>query len=116
MVWARLQADLNCKLRRGAWYRLIKVEGLAAVVDVNRQPVPVVRAFLQLSNSPPRRWTVVPRPKHVPTSLQLGPQYAVCPSCRDRVPLRGRPGRMLCTRCRVDFAVAWDEEYLTPHA
>jgi len=34
MVWARLQADVNCKLRRGAWYRLIKAQGLAAVVDV----------------------------------------------------------------------------------
>lgn len=116
MVWARLQADLNCKLRRGAWYRLIKVEGLAAVVDVNRQPVPVVRAFLQLSNSPPRRWTVVPRPRNVPVAVQVGPQYAVCPSCRDRVPLRGRPSRMPCGRCGVDFAVAWDEEYLAQKA
>ena len=113
MVWARLQADLNCNLRRGAWYRLIKVEGLAAVVDVNRKPVPVVRAFLQLSNTPPRRWTVVPRPQKVPASVHIGEHYAVCPSCRDRVPLRGRPSRMLCGRCSVEFAVDWDERYLS---
>ena len=113
MVWARLQADLNCNLRRGAWYRLIKMEGLAAVVDVNRKPVPVVRAFLQISNSPPRRWTVVTTPRTArPLAGPLGSQYAVCPSCRDRVPLRGRPSRMLCRRCSVEFAVAWEEHYL----
>ena len=113
MVWARLQADLNCNLRRGAWYRLIKAEGLGALVDVKGKPVPVVRAFLQMSTSPPRKWTVVPRPKSVPRSVQIGDRYAVCPSCRDRVALRGKPNRMLCTRCRVEFAVDWDEQYLT---
>ena len=112
MVWARLQADVNCKLRRGAWYRLIKAQGLAAVVDVKGTPVGVVRAFLQMSNSPPRKWTVVPRPRNVPHSVQVGEYYAVCPSCRDRVPLRGKPGRMLCGRCSVEFAVNWDEQYL----
>jgi hypothetical protein len=112
MVWARLQADVNCNLRRGAWYRLIKAQGLAAVVDVKGTPVAVVRAFLQMSNSPPRKWTVVPRPRNVPRSVDIGEHYAVCPSCRDRVALRGRPGRMLCDRCSVEFAVDWDEHYL----
>ena len=112
MVWARLQADVNCNLRRGAWYRLLKAEGLAAVVDVKGQPVPVVRAFLQISNTPPRKWTVVPRPKSTPRSIELGDQYAVCPSCRDRVPLRNKPLRLRCGRCSVEFAVDWDEHYL----
>ena len=113
MVWARLQADVNCNLRRGAWYRLIKAQGLAAVVDVKGTPVAVVRAFLQMSNSPPRKWTVVPRPRSVPRSLEIGEHYAVCPSCRDRVPLRGRPRSMMCGRCSVEFAVDWEEQYLT---
>lgn len=113
MVWARLQADVNCNLRRGAWYRLIKASGLATVVDVRGTPVPVVRAFLQMSSTPPRTWTVVPRPSSVPRSVQIGDYYAVCPSCRDRVPLRGRPRRMLCGRCSVEFAFNWDEQYLT---
>jgi hypothetical protein len=114
MVWARLQADVNCKLRRGAWYRLIKAQGLAAVVDVKGTPVPVVRAFLQMSDSPPRKWTVVTRPRNVPRSVQIGDFYAVCPSCRDRVPLRSKPSRLLCARCSVEFAVNWDENYLLP--
>jgi len=112
MVWARLQADVNCNLRRGAWYRLIKAQGLAAVVDVKGTPVAVVRAFLQMSNSPPRKWTVVPRPRNVPRSLGIGDHYAVCPSCRDRVPLSGRPTRMMCGRCSVEFAIDWEEQYL----
>src|SRR5881396_2446320 len=103
MVWARLQADVNCNLRRGAWYRLIKAQGLAAVV----------RAFLQMSSSPPRKWTVVPRPRSMPRSIEMGEHYAVCPSCRDRVPLRGRPRSMMCGRCSVEFAVDWEEQYLT---
>ena len=112
MVWARLQADVNCNLRRGAWYRLIKAQGLAAVVDVKGTPVAVVRAFLQVSNTPPRKWTVVPRPRNTPRSIDIGEHYLVCPSCRDRVAFHGRPSRMTCARCRVEFAIDWDEQYL----
>ncbi len=114
--WARLQADIDVNLRRGAWYRLLKIEGFDAVVDVNCRPVPVVRAFVQISTSPPRRWTVVATPRTTRTSRPLPPDvgshYAVCPSCRDRVALHGRPRRMLCRRCRVEFAIAWEEHYL----
>ncbi|HEV8263499.1 MAG TPA: hypothetical protein VGQ06_01010 [Gemmatimonadales bacterium] len=112
-MWARLGADLNCKLRRGAWYRLLKVDGLAALVDVNRKPVPIVRAFLQVSHTPPRRWTVVATPSTARAlPPDLGSQYAVCPSCRDRAALHGRPQRLTCRRCNVEFAVDWDEKYL----
>ena len=114
--WARLQADIDVNLRRGAWYRVLKIEGFDAVVDVNCRSVPVVRAFVQISTSPPRRWTVVATPRTTRTSRPLpadvGSHYAVCPSCRDRVALHGRPRRMLCRRCWVEFAVAWEEHYL----
>ena len=113
-----MQADIDVNLRRGAWYRLLKVDGFDAVVDVNRRPVPIVKAFLQISTSPPRRWTVVPTPRTARAARALPADmtshYAVCPSCRDRVALHGRPARMLCHRCRVEFAVAWDEQYLPP--
>lgn len=112
MVWARLQADLNCNLRRGAWYRLIKADDLAAVVDVRGRAVPVVRALLQVSSTPPRKWTVVPRPRNAPRAPGSGAHYAVCPACRERVSLQGRPSRMLCVRCSVEYAVDWDERYL----
>jgi hypothetical protein len=116
MQWARLQADVNCALRRGAWYRVTSVAGLEAVVDINRQPHPVPSYLLQIVSTPPRRWTVVPRPREAARlSRHLGAEYAVCPSCRERTPLRsgGRPRAISCARCRGVFEVAWNEGYLS---
>src|SRR6266550_4420147 len=33
-MWARLRADLNLKLRRGAWYRITRLDPLQAVLEV----------------------------------------------------------------------------------
>ena len=110
-MWARLQADLNIRLRRGAWYRIKQLGPLQAVVEVRGQSLQVPSAFLQVRETPPRQWTVVPRPSdavRLPSSW--GDRYAVCPSCRERQPIAGRPRRMMCTRCSGEFAVAWTEE------
>jgi len=81
--WARLQTDVNVKLRRGAWYRIVKLGAVDAVLDVNRQPLTVSRTLLQIVQVPPSRWSVVPAPRNAlrfPSSW--GERYAVCPSCR----------------------------------
>src|SRR2546427_370511 len=44
MQWARLQANLNIRLRRGAWYRIRQVGPLQAVLEVRGQPLQVPRA------------------------------------------------------------------------
>ena len=112
MQWARLQADVNCHLRRGGWYRVMQVATVEVVLDVNAQPVPVLLPFLEITCSPPRRWTVVPRPANaVNMPPGWGAEYAVCPSCRHRQQLTSRPKRMSCESCQIDFAVAWDEHY-----
>jgi hypothetical protein len=111
--WARLQADVNVKLRRGAWYRVIKLGAVEAVLDVNRKPVSVTRTLLQILPTPPNRWSVVPAPRHAlrfPSSW--GERYGVCPACRGRAPLEGRPTTMRCTRCNGLYEVAWNEPYL----
>lgn len=111
--WARLQTDVNVKLRRGAWYRVIKLGAVEALLDVNRQPVSVTRALLQIVPTPPSRWSVVPAPRNArrfPTSW--GERYGVCPACRGRAPLEGRPTTMRCTRCNGLYEVAWNEPYL----
>src|SRR5438128_846544 len=61
-MWARLQADLNVRLRRGAWYRIKQLGPLQAVVEVRGRPLEVPSAFLQVVDSPPRTWSVVARP------------------------------------------------------
>src|SRR3989449_3040166 len=47
--WARLKANIKCALRKGAWYRILKLTSADAVLDVKGKPVPVPRGSLQLS-------------------------------------------------------------------
>ncbi len=112
MQWARLQANLNVRLRRGAWYRIKQVGPLQVVLEVRGQTLQVPAAFLQIIETPPRRWTVVARPDdavRLPSSW--GNRYAVCPSCRERQPIDGHPGAMRCNRCRASFDIDWRESY-----
>src|SRR5207247_8208933 len=64
MQWGRLQVDVNCQLRRGAWYRVKPLASLNAVLDVNRQLLAVPHYLIEVVSAPPRRWSVVPRPQH----------------------------------------------------
>jgi len=52
MQWARLQANLNIRLRRGAWYRIRQAGPLQVVLEVRGQPVQVPAAFLQIIETP----------------------------------------------------------------
>ena len=112
--WGRLQADVDCALRRGAWYRVTALGGLEAIVDVGRKPQSVPSFLLQIVSAPPRRWTVVPRPAGAVHMPQEWTRYAVCPSCRERaaLPARGRPRSLTCDRCRGAFEIDWSEGYL----
>ena len=111
--WARLQVDGPSHLRRGAWYRILKLTSTEATLNVKGNPVAVPRSQLQLSVEPALRWTVVPAPRgsrRFPSSW--GSSYAVCPNCRDRAQLVDHPPSMRCHRCNGLFDVAWDESYL----
>jgi hypothetical protein len=114
--WARLTADVDCELRRGAWYPVTRVSATEVVVDVNRRPTPVPRTILHLNAHPPTAWTVVPRPRaasvdRLPSGW--GDVYAVCPNCRERARLDHHPTHLRCHRCNGYFPVAWDERYLS---
>ena len=114
MQWGRLQADIDCALRRGGWYRVMAIGGLEATVDVGltAQSVPIY--LLQIVSAPPRRWTVVPRPAGAVRMPRDWTRYAVCPSCRERaaLPKRGQPRSLTCGRCRGAFDIDWSEGYL----
>ena len=108
--WARLHSDVNRGLRRGAWYRVISSTEHDVILDVNRASVRVPRALLQVVTSPPRRWSVVPRPNDtVKVPLEWGDRYAACPACRQRARIKGHPVSMRCHRCDGVFHVAWEE-------
>jgi len=107
--WARLKTDLDYKIRRGAWYRIIKVGPLEAVLEVHGKPTPIPRPFLEIELRPPMRWSVVQRPgqaKGLPA--KWGTVYGVCPNCRHRSPLEGHPAKLRCGRCNETFEVAWE--------
>ncbi|MGH7530984.1 MAG: hypothetical protein ACREMN_11425 [Gemmatimonadales bacterium] len=108
--WARLRADETAQLRRGAWYRVVRLTPLEAVVDVNGRPVAVPRPALQIVPTPPTRWSVVARPAHAPRMpLAWGARYGVCPNCRERAHLEPKATSMRCPRCNGFFDIGWEE-------
>lgn len=111
--WARLQTDVNCGLRRGAWYTVVSVRPRELVLRIEGKSMAVPRTLLELRMTPPSRWTVVPAPRDA-TGLPGGwsADYAVCPNCRHRAQLQGRPATLRCPGCNGLFEVAWDEPYL----
>ncbi|HWC73355.1 MAG TPA: hypothetical protein VG454_05400 [Gemmatimonadales bacterium] len=108
LLFARLQADVPLKLRRGAWYRVLELDDLQAVIEVNHRKVGVLRAWLEIQQRPPQHWTIVTAPEeaHRKAPPHLRGTYAVCPNCRARAPLPKKMPRVLeCARCRKEFEI-----------
>jgi hypothetical protein len=111
MRWARLCVDLKLPMRRGAWYRIYDIGVLETVVEVNNSRLLLPSPFLQIVETPPRQWTVVPRPAGAIRIPARWTRYLVCPSCRERVLVERGPSVIQCPRCSGTFDVAWDEPY-----
>jgi hypothetical protein len=113
-LYARLRENVNIRLRRGAWYRVLKVQDLKAILDVGGRPVSVAAALLEIVKRPPPRWTVVTQTgkgaQKAPTAMSE--RFGVCPSCGERAALPRRVPRLRCTSCKWEFEIAWDEMYL----
>lgn len=113
MQWARLRKDVQSPLRRGAWYRILKLGAQQATLDIRGRPTPIERGLLEITLTPRVTWTVVPRPGNAPRyPRSWGSRYAVCPNCRDRAQLEGQPASLRCSRCNGLFDVAWNDPYL----
>ncbi|HYX81229.1 MAG TPA: hypothetical protein VE714_02475 [Gemmatimonadales bacterium] len=110
MLFARVHADVPLKLRRGAWYRVLELNDLQAVIEVNRRKVSVLRAWLEIRDRPPQRWAVVEGSKEngkAPPPLRG--MYGVCPNCRTRAPLPKRARAHGCGKCGQEFEIDWAE-------
>ncbi len=108
--WAQVRPDQSAHLRRGAWYRVVRLTPAEAVLDVNGRPTAVPRPSLQIVPTAPSRWTVVPRPPHAARlPLSWGARYAVCPQCRERARLETRTPAMRCPKCNGFFDIGWDD-------
>jgi len=110
--WARVRGEVNCHVRRGAWYEVLRVTPEDVILDVNRQPVRLERASLEIVPLRPQQWSVVARPRDsVDMPIGWGSRYAVCPSCCHRQALPGQPVQLQCLNCGAVFAIAWDNPY-----
>src|SRR5437762_14100492 len=90
--WARLQVDMNCRVRRGAWYRVADLTPAAVRVDVNRGQIPLPRTALKIVSAPPQHWTIVARPRDAGRlAAEWGDEYAVGRGGRNRTELKGAP-------------------------
>jgi len=108
--WARVRGEVNCHVRRGAWYEVLRVTPEDVILDVNRQPVRLERAALEIVPLRPRRWSVVARPRDsVDMPMSWGSRYVVCPGCSHRQSLPGEPAQLQCVMCGGEFAIAWDD-------
>jgi hypothetical protein len=107
--WARLRPTEAGHLRRGAWYKVVRLTALEAVLDVNGHLTPFPRPSLDIQPTRPTRWTVVPRPPRSPRlPIAWGQRYGVCPNCRERARLDERAPRMRCPKCNGYFDIGWD--------
>lgn len=108
--WARIRPSESGHLRRGAWYRVVRLSAAEVVLDVNGKPTPVPRPTVEIMPNPPSRWAVVPRPARSPRlPMTWGPRYVVCPNCRERARLGDdHPTSMRCPKCNGYFEIAWD--------
>lgn len=110
--WARVRVDVNCNVRRGAWYEVIKLMPDVAVLDIGRGLLSVARYRLQIVPVRPSQWSIVARPSDAVDIPQTwGSRYAVCPHCSHRTALPGQPTELQCPRCNGVFAVAWHDPY-----
>jgi ribosomal protein S27AE len=108
--YARLRADVDAKVRRGAWYKVLATDGLNVTLQVNKRSVILLKALLEVVDRPPPKWTVVETPAK--GRAKLGERYGVCPSCGERTPLAKKVKRLQCANCKWEFEVAWGESYL----
>lgn len=108
--WARVWTRHNCRVRRGAWYPLLRLTPQDAVIEVNHQPMGVPREYVQILPVRPRLWSVVPLPGDAfDVPLEWGSRYAVCPNCSQRAPVMAEEPRMQCPRCQQAFAISWSD-------
>jgi len=111
--WARLRDDIDCGLRRGAWYRTVSLSQSEVVLDINGRHRAFPLRHLEIVATRPSAWTIVAHAGNsnvIPTFWAKG--YAVCPRCRNRQLPLGRARSMRCDECDGLFEIAWDEPYL----
>jgi hypothetical protein len=111
-LYARLCENVNLHIRRGAWYRVLKLEDLHATIEVNREPVrwPKPCSNSSSDHQPADRGATARQLDRGPAQRVHERVCRVPELCRARV-APAQVKRMGCP-CKWEFEVAWDEHYL----
>lgn len=108
--WAQVKGDVNCRVRRGAWYQVVQLTPEVAVLRSGERSVSVPRDLLKIALVRPRTWSVVRRPYDaVDVPRNWGSRYGVCPACGHRMPLDLDQIAARCDRCGATGAIAWHD-------
>ena len=108
--WAQVKGDVNCRVRRGAWYQVAQLTQDVAVLRFGERSVSVPRDMLHIELVRPRRWSVVRRPYDaVDVPRSWGARYGVCFACQHRMPLDYDVTEARCDRCHATGPIAWRE-------
>jgi hypothetical protein len=114
-AWARITDRIADVLRRGAWYPVVEQTSDEVVVDVaGGKRIRLSREDVRVRETPPDRWSVVVRTGVLRPTLggkggEVVTTYGVCPHCRERQELTGKPAREKCGRCGAESPVDWSE-------
>src|SRR5437773_10030816 len=107
--WARIRPSEEGHLRRGAWYRVVKLSPAELVLDINGKPTPFPRHSLEILPERPKLWAVVPRPSHSPRMpVTWGARYAVCRTGRERARLEEHATSTRCPGCNGVCDIGWE--------
>src|SRR2546422_11494882 len=106
--WARVHGEMNCYIRRGAWYEVLRLTPEEVVLEVNRRPVRVERSALQIVPLRPQCWSVAARPRDsVDMPMGWGSPYVVCPGCSHRQDLSGHATQLLSEKSGGLCGIPW---------
>lgn len=106
--WARVKGDINCSIRRGAWYQVLRLTPDAAILEVGQRSLSVPRELLQIEQFRPHLWSVVARPYDaIDLPLTWGSRYGVCPGCKARMPLQREQWQLQCASCGETQEIDW---------
>jgi len=109
--WARVRGDINCRVRRGAWYQVVQLTTDLAILEVGDRAMSVPRELLHIAPVRPRSWSVVRRPYDaVDVPRSWGSRYGVCFACQHRMPLDHDQTEARCDRCGAAGPIAWRED------
>jgi len=114
--WARLRPSEAGHLRRGAWYRVIRLTPVEAVLDVNGTLTAFPRPTLEILPTPPTAGRSC-RDRHAPRGCRSpGARGTASVPIAANGPPRRQGDQHAVPKCNGFFDIGWDNSDVAPLA